>query len=157
MFARLVRSPAAWLVILGIGGAVFFLRASLVDSWYDSRHMSSRRVCFTHVGAADKPLAQICVSSEARVPGGSAMIPVILSRAELTGFLHTLELRKDAPLQERSAFGSYEVYDSDVHEAAKRVLGKTQMQLVLIDLIELLDSAHDLEKARLSEVLQLLG
>jgi hypothetical protein len=157
MFARLVRSPAAWLVVLGIGGAAFFLRASLVDSWYDSRHMSSRRVCFTHIGASDKALPQICVSSEARVPGGSAMIPVILSRAELTDFLHTLELRKDAPSQERSAFGSYEVHDSDGHGPARRVLGKTEMQLVVSELIELLDSGHAFEKARLSEVLQLLG
>jgi hypothetical protein len=156
MFARVVRSPAAWLVVLGIGGASFFLRASLVDSWYDSRHMSSRRICFAHIGTSDKALPQICVSSEARVPGGPAMIPVILSRAELTDFLHTLELRKDAPSQERSAFGSYEVDDSDVHGSARRVLGKTEMQLVLRELIGLLYSAHALEKTRLSEVLQLL-
>jgi hypothetical protein len=157
MFARLVRSPAAWVVILCIGGAVFFLRASLVDSWYDSRHMSSRRICFAHIGASDKPLPQICVSSEARVPGGPAMIPVIVSRAELASFLRTLQVRIDAPSQDRSAFGSYEVHDSDAPEPAKRVLGRGQMQAVVSDLIELLDSAHDGEKARLAEVLQLLG
>jgi hypothetical protein len=157
MFARLVRSPAAWVVILCIGGAVFFLRAGLVDSWYDSRHMSSRRVCFAHIGASDKPLPQICVSSESRVPVGAAMIPVILSRGELTDFLHKLEIRKNAPAQERTAFGSYEVHDSDAHEPVKRVLGRAQMQALVSDLIELLDSAHTGEKARLAEVLQLLG
>jgi hypothetical protein len=157
MFARLVRRPAVWLAIVGVGGAVFFLRASLVDSWYDSRHMSSRRICFAHVGASDKHLPQICVSSEARVPGGPTMIPVIVSRRELASFLRALEVRMAAPSQERTAFGSYEVHDSDSHEALKRVLGKAQMQVVVSDLIELLGSEHADEKARLTEVLQLLG
>jgi hypothetical protein len=157
MFARLVRNPTAWLAILGVGGAMFFLRASLVDSWYDSRHMSSRRICFAHIGASDKPLPQICVSSEARVPGGPTMIPVIVSRTELAAFLRTLEVRTYAPSQDRSAFGTYEVHDSDAPEPAKRVLGRDQMQAVVSDLIELLDSANDGEKARLAEVLQLLG
>jgi hypothetical protein len=157
MFARLVRSPIAWLAILGVGGAVFFLRASLVDSWYDSRHMSSRRICFAHIGASEKPLPQICVSSEARVPGGPAMIAVIVSRGELASFLRTLKIRMEAASQERTVFGSYEVHDSDSHETANGVLGRAQMQVVVSDLIKLLDSEHAGEKARLNEVLQLLG
>jgi hypothetical protein len=108
-----------WFGILCVGGALFFLESGLWGRVDRSRHMSSGRICFMHVGASDRPLPTIYVSGEARAPDSSGVVVVNLSRESLTRFLGLLESEQDAPATERQ-FGTFDVDDTIQEHPAKR-------------------------------------
>lgn len=142
MFRSLFRSRATWLAVLLSLIALFMLRESLFDAWNASR-LSAARVCFRHVGASEKLLPRICVSSEARAPDGPDVIDVFVSGSDLQKFIDLVAEEPSAEASEATAFGTYELESSLQPRSTTRILAKTEMQAIIGDLMDLLDAEHD--------------
>ena len=142
MSRPLFRSRTTWIAILLSLLALFMLRESLFDAWNESR-VSAARVCFTHVGVSEKLLPRICVSSEARAPDGRDVIDVFVSRSELEKFIDLVAEEPSAQPSEATAFGAYELESSLKPPSAKRTLANAEMQMIIGDLTDFLDSDHE--------------
>ena len=152
MTARTRLVTTALSVLLVVGAAAFFINSSVIEAW-QSRRITSGQVCFSHVGETDQSMPQVCVTGQARAPHPAHGVVVILSAQSLKRFVKLVDAQQDAAYPERARFGAYEVRDSIHSPPLTRVLSKTQMDALIEQLTQMLDSPQSaIEKAGLDDV-----
>jgi hypothetical protein len=145
-----------FVVILSITGTLLWLFSTMLQP-LRSRHIGSGQICLVHVGQSEMPMPTICATGEARTPIDPDGVLVILSRDHLVRFLKFVGEQKEATATDRAAFGAYEIRSSFETDGTHPILSKVQMQAVIEQLIDLVDSEQRAsEQLALNDVLRRL-